>query len=360
MPQPHDDEGLVPPVKILRKRLNGVYRADGFSGPTRRYVLLVALLVGLASLPTLAAITAGSNELDDGTTGAMDVPFLPPPSTGPVVPMSPSGSPSPTVWPWAPPASDAEPGTVSGSVQGQAGRRRTRPSPAAAEREESDGARYERGAGGRPATAGGARPTSEDEPPGNGVADPGDGTPRPSGDGRSEGGSTDLGKPSDPGPVEPADPGPVEPADPGPVEPVDPGPDEPTDPATPASPARPACHERGDCGSRLSRHLRPDRSRRHPCEEWADRPARQKNQVIPSSRRPAVTERPSNVRPARQAERTHNSRRHHAAPPSDGPQPASASYRGIHRAERQDRAEDSPAHHRGSRVGRHHVERTGR
>src|SRR4029453_1273702 len=70
------DGGLVPPVKVLRKRLNGVYRADGFSGPTRRYVLMVALLVGLASLPTLAAITAGTNELDRDTTGAMDAPFL--------------------------------------------------------------------------------------------------------------------------------------------------------------------------------------------------------------------------------------------------------------------------------------------
>ena len=55
------DDNLVPPLKVMRKRLNGAYRADsGFSGPTRRYVLIVALLVGLASLPTLAAITAGS------------------------------------------------------------------------------------------------------------------------------------------------------------------------------------------------------------------------------------------------------------------------------------------------------------
>jgi len=30
------DENLVPPLKVMRKRLNGVYRADsGFSGPTR-------------------------------------------------------------------------------------------------------------------------------------------------------------------------------------------------------------------------------------------------------------------------------------------------------------------------------------
>src|SRR4051794_3837346 len=69
----------------MRKRLNGVYRADsGFSGPTRRYVLIVALLVGLASVPTLAAITAGTNELADGTTDTMDIPFLPPASPGPV------------------------------------------------------------------------------------------------------------------------------------------------------------------------------------------------------------------------------------------------------------------------------------
>ena len=103
------DGGLVPPVKVLRKRVNGVYRADGLSGPTRRYVLVVALLVGLASLPTLAAITAGTNELDRDTTGAMDVPFLPPPSSGPVVPDRPGPSPS------------------SGIPHGQAVERRTMP-----------------------------------------------------------------------------------------------------------------------------------------------------------------------------------------------------------------------------------------
>lgn len=92
---PEDGGGLVPPLKVLRKRLNGVYRADGFSGPTRRYVLIVVLLVGLASLPTLAAILAGTNQLDSGTTGAMDVPFLPPPSSGPVTPyVAPSPAPS--------------------------------------------------------------------------------------------------------------------------------------------------------------------------------------------------------------------------------------------------------------------------
>src|SRR3954447_662303 len=69
----------------MRKRLDGVYRADtGFSGPTRRYVLIVALLVGLASVPTLAAITAGSNELAGRRADTKDVPFPPPAPPGPV------------------------------------------------------------------------------------------------------------------------------------------------------------------------------------------------------------------------------------------------------------------------------------
>lgn len=109
-----DDDSLVPPVKTLRKRLSGVYRADGFSGPTRRYVLIVAMLVGLASLPTLAAITAGSNELDEGSTGALDSPFLPPASSGPVQPYTPPTS--------APPVDE-------GFGPGQAHRQRSKPNP---------------------------------------------------------------------------------------------------------------------------------------------------------------------------------------------------------------------------------------
>src|SRR3954453_8913636 len=115
--QPDDD--LVPPLKVMRKRLNGVYRADtGFSGPTRRYVLTVALLVGLASVPTLAAITAGSNELADGRTDTMDVPFLPPASPGPVrtspIPL-PSSSPSSSSGSPRPFASSSSPSTGSPS-----------------------------------------------------------------------------------------------------------------------------------------------------------------------------------------------------------------------------------------------------
>ncbi|BFU48106.1 hypothetical protein [Krasilnikovia sp. MM14-A1004] len=107
MPEP-DDDGLVPPMKVLRKRLNGVYRADGLTAPTRRYVLIVALLVGLASLPVLAAITAGRDSIGRGRTGAMDVPLLPPASSGPVRPV-PGGVPQAT-----PPASSgAQPGETT-------------------------------------------------------------------------------------------------------------------------------------------------------------------------------------------------------------------------------------------------------
>ncbi|BCJ43711.1 hypothetical protein GCM10010168_39800 [Actinoplanes ianthinogenes] len=88
MPHLPDDDGYAPPLKVLRKRLNGVYREDyGLSGPTRRYILMVALLVGLASIPTLAVITAGTSEIaGNKRNGAMDAPFLPPPATGPVRP----------------------------------------------------------------------------------------------------------------------------------------------------------------------------------------------------------------------------------------------------------------------------------
>lgn len=68
-----------------------------------------------------------------------------------------------------------------------------------------------------------------------------------------------------------------------------------------------------------------------------------------------MSERPQNIRPARVLERTHNSRRHQATDvrPDDA---QGSKYRGSHRAERQHRADDSPAHHRSSRVGRHHAD----
>lgn len=116
------DEDRVPPLKVMRKRLNGVYRADsGFSGPTRRYVLIVALLVGLASVPTLAAITAGSSEIADGGTDTMDIPFLPPASPGPI--QSPPDS-RVGASPFALPPGAAEAIARAGRLLGEAGRRR--------------------------------------------------------------------------------------------------------------------------------------------------------------------------------------------------------------------------------------------
>jgi hypothetical protein len=336
--QPND--GLVPPLKVLRKRLNGVYRADGFSGPTRRFVLIVALLVGLASLPTLAAITAGTSELDDGTTGAMDVPFLPPPSWGPVVPVLPSPSPPAGPRPALPDSSAVGPG--SGAVRGHAGRQQTMPR-------------------------------------------------RPKRDNTDK---QDL-------PVVPGIPVP-----PGHSVP----PNLPTEPAQPADPddqpppgRGPLCHERGKCGTRESRHHRPDWSRHRHCEEsthrahWSHhREGRSRGvvvRIVPTgrhghrstirehptdlrrfierhaissiirhrssdrseqSRRSTVTERPPNVRPARTIDRTHNSRRHQSEWRWDDAQASSRSYRGSHRAPSGHRADD--AHDRSSRVGRHHAD----
>ncbi|MEU4692136.1 hypothetical protein [Actinoplanes sp. NPDC023714] len=111
-----DDDHFAPPLKVLRKRLNGVYREDhGFSGPTRRYVIMVALLVGLASVPTLAVLTTGSGEISGrDRPGAMDVPFLPPPPTGPVGPQPSSPSPS-APSPSAPSPSASSPSSPSSS-----------------------------------------------------------------------------------------------------------------------------------------------------------------------------------------------------------------------------------------------------
>lgn len=377
MPEPNDD-GLVPPIKVLRKRLDGVYRADGFSGPTRRYVLIVAMLVGLASLPTLAAITAGSNQLNDGTTGAMDVPFLPPPSAGPVRPPSSAPADPPTTSPSADPAD---------RVRGQAEPQRTKPRPSEtnrqAVRKQTDDSRY--GHSTKPPTPEGSPPVRPNRP----------------------------AAPSRPAaPVVP----PVEPV--APVEPVEP--DQPGG-------GPPAGHDQcGVCGSRSAHHHRADRRCDAAAPRWGRsghrkagkrrvvvhvdrsglritiRPGRaghpggargpghagdsggaehpdhagrsgdfgRKRPGKPTrpddtqsvadrsgdrsepSRRSAVAERPHNVRPAGGAERTHNSRRHRTESPAGDTEPGFRAYRGSHRAE------DSAAHRRSSRVGRHHADKS--
>lgn len=465
MPEQPDEDGLVPPIKVMRRRLNGVYSAEGLAGPTRRYVLIVAMLVGLASLPTLAAITAGSNELDDGRPGAMDVPFIPPASTGPVrVRPAPSASTG---------TGDPQPGGTipgsSGTAHGQAQKRKTKPRPGApvtvgkgyaqSARGGLSGSSGSSGPSGSSHSGGSSSPSGDSAESWRPGSSSGGGS---SGSGSSGSGSSGSGSPgagSSPGgaapvrsPVMPAlpsvpmpRPAPV----PVPVKPQQPsgsvgdgGGDSPDDspndrrddspdddrwsggdssgshwsgggssgdrwsgggghddvgsgsgsgsdsgsgsgssddePEPPAKPVRqPWCVDRSDCSSRPGRHHRPDRPRHQDCDDRGyahgrrsderDQPAETssirtaKAARSDSRRRPEVTERPHNVRPARPADRTHNSNRYQtsAADRGEGTQTTTATraYRGSHRAERMHRVDDhTGAHHRSSRMGRHHAE----
>ena len=63
-----------------------------------------------------------------------------------------------------------------------------------------------------------------------------------------------------------------------------------------------------------------------------------------------MTERPSNVRPPRWGDHTHNSRRYRSESRWDDGHAVAGPYRGAHRA-----ADDS-AYDRSSRVGRHHAD----
>lgn len=77
-----------------------------------------------------------------------------------------------------------------------------------------------------------------------------------------------------------------------------------------------------------------------------------------------MTERPQNVRPARNADRTHNSHRYQpfGTDRGEGVQTTTAvrAYRGSHRADRMHRPDDhGGAVHRRSRVGRHHLDQAG-
>jgi hypothetical protein len=169
--------------------------------------------------------------------------------------------------------------------------------------------------------------------------------------------------------------------------------------------------DRTDCSARPSHHHRPDRPGRRHCDDGTshrparhdndrritvhvatghgendrrtsgrlhDRPARtsstgreQAEETISSRsaqparsdsrRRSEVTERPQNVRPARHADRTHNSHRYQpsaADRPEGGTQTTTTrAYRGSHRAEFMHRPDDrTGSHHRSSRMGRHHAE----
>ncbi|MEV4496057.1 hypothetical protein AB0J84_10150 [Micromonospora arborensis] len=105
------------------RRVVGVHRAPGAGGPSRGYLLTVALLAGTASMPVLAAISAGS--ATPGSTALPDssTPFIPTPSIGPVViPLPVTSQPAP------PPPGTPSVGPTSGWLP--AAPRRTREGPA--------------------------------------------------------------------------------------------------------------------------------------------------------------------------------------------------------------------------------------
>jgi hypothetical protein len=70
----------------------GAHRALGTGGPSRGYLFTVALLAGTASMPILAAISAGSATVGNSALPDSGTPFIPTPSVGPVVVSLPSGS----------------------------------------------------------------------------------------------------------------------------------------------------------------------------------------------------------------------------------------------------------------------------
>jgi hypothetical protein len=87
----------VPDWNGAHRGVVGRHRAQGLSGPARRYALIVLTLALTSSLPILAAFGTGSvgdptysvTTIAGGTT-----PFIPPPSVGPVVvvPIQPGGA----------------------------------------------------------------------------------------------------------------------------------------------------------------------------------------------------------------------------------------------------------------------------
>ncbi|MET8906134.1 hypothetical protein [Micromonospora sp. NPDC004551] len=73
----------------------GAHRAQGLGGPSRGYLFTVALLAGTASMPILAAISAGSATVGNSALPDTSTPFIPTPSVGPVVIPLPQGTQSP-------------------------------------------------------------------------------------------------------------------------------------------------------------------------------------------------------------------------------------------------------------------------
>jgi hypothetical protein len=324
------DDDRVPPLKVMRKRLNGVYRADsGFSGPTRRYVLIVAMLVGLASVPTLAAITAGRNELaDGGGADTMDIPFLPPASPGPV--QGGLGASPPVKSPSLPPGI-AGSALRAGRLAGEAGKRIRSAAPA------YDAPSRPAKKSGSDKSGGAARSRSSEHLPAMAAFPALPGMPAlahlPRVARSSSGGSSSPPRASDS------------------FDPLDfaNGHDAIDLPAVP-----------GNDFSHLPDLSRSSRQHRHQCARSTDKdrsPDRSEH-----SRRSPVAERPQNIRASRILERSYapgtlNARRLIPEARTEENQ-IDRPYRGSHRAGSLHHAEDTAAQQRSSRVGRHHAEPT--
>ncbi|MGW1056470.1 hypothetical protein [Micromonospora rubida] len=67
------------------RRVVGAHRAPGSAAHGRGYLFTVALLAGTASMPILAAVSAGSATVGSTALPDSGTPFIPTPSVGPVV-----------------------------------------------------------------------------------------------------------------------------------------------------------------------------------------------------------------------------------------------------------------------------------
>src|SRR5688572_891439 len=61
------------------------HRVGGLSGPTRRYAVIVIMLVTMSSLPIIAVLGTGAGGREDADDPGGTTPFIAQPSAGPVV-----------------------------------------------------------------------------------------------------------------------------------------------------------------------------------------------------------------------------------------------------------------------------------